>query len=137
MRPIVGVLVAALLLVGCANQVTFDRAQFAFLMGDVKEIYNANARLAGQACRAGVANPDDCKAAVESGKVLTALYADTRKHVIEDKSVDPEKVLNFLEKLAEFAKKIGLPALVGLLNNGGGGIRLQIDPSMDVPPLIP
>lgn len=134
MRSIVLIL-GALILVGCGNQVTFDRAQFAFLMGDAKEIYNATARLAGQGCRAGVSDPGDCKAAVEGGKVLVTMYAETRRHVIEDKSIDPEKVLSFLEKLAGFAKRIGLPALVGLAQ--GGNVSVRVDPFAEIPPLIP
>lgn len=134
MRSFVWLLVA-LVLTGCANVVTFDRAQFAFLMGDVKEIYNAQARLAGQACRAGVATPQDCKEAVEASKTLVPIYAETRRHVIEDKSIDPERVLSFLERLAEFAKKLGLPALIGLAS--GTGVQVLVDPQAEIPLLIP
>lgn len=101
-------------LAGCGSLhyggVNFKPAAFAFMLGDLKDLYNSVAGFANRAAEGGLLMPAEVQALADSGKQAIALYEDLRRKTIESSNVDAEALVQVIAKLAALAGRVyGIP----------------------------
>lgn len=86
----------ALLLAGCAGNITFRRVDLAFMVEDEKARYNAAAGLVNRACLAHALSAEDCQASADAGKEAVKAYANLKKSLLAKETVTADAIIQWL-----------------------------------------